>query len=187
MERITIIFLTIIVSATVTVAVVTTIKKDSIVAEKPTSEVFVPVEKRVEPEYQEPKYPMIPQSHSPKSVFEVKVIESVKEMIPPVNVPEVVIPKYVPESIPIVIPPAESTPTIPIEPIVLEARFTLTLPADSPIVQPKERMTLKELQFFTANLFKVTDSPYSKLLKASEEELTQFLQSNGYTILREML
>lgn len=68
-----------------------------------------------------------------------------------------------------------------------EVRYTLTLPKGSPLEEPEDKMTLEQLQKFTANLFSVYDSPYSKLLVASEEELMDFLKSNGYKVLRERI
>jgi len=68
-----------------------------------------------------------------------------------------------------------------------ETRYTLILPVGSPVKEPEDKMTLEQLQKFTANLFSVYDSPYSKLLVASEDELMDFLKSNGYKVLRERI
>ena len=68
-----------------------------------------------------------------------------------------------------------------------EVRYTLTLPKGSPLEEPEDKMTIEQLQKFTANLFSVYDSPYSKLLVASEDELMDFLKSNGYKVLRERI
>lgn len=63
-----------------------------------------------------------------------------------------------------------------------EYRFTVTVPEGSPVKQPEDNMTLDELRQFTANLFKKWQSPYNKFLYADEEELVEFLKSNGYKV-----
>ncbi len=83
--------------------------------------------------------------------------------------------------------PTEPTPMTQTPQHVPETRYTLTLPSGSPVAQPRDKMTLAELQSFAANLFKPHDSPYSKLLVATEAELEDFLKSNGYTILKESI
>jgi hypothetical protein len=110
---------------------------------------------------------------------------------PKVTAPVVVTPKVEAPTVSPVITPSvievEIVPEPEVIPIQKETVYTLTLPVGSPVQQPKDRMCLSELQFFTANLFKVYDSPYSHFLNAPSDEIVAFLQSNGYQVLIEQI
>lgn len=157
----------------------------------------VKIESKKEPETVLEKLPCLKCGRKP-----VETVQVVKEVAVPVFIQTPAPVQQTPQSVIINQPPAQ---TIIIQPQPLspeptsmtpppkepehvpETRFTLTLPSGSPVSQPKDRMNLQELQYFTANLFKPHDSPYSKLLNATEAELTDFLQANGYTILKEVI
>lgn len=125
-----------------------------------------------------------------------EVIE-VKETPKKTETPKVTVPKVVTQEVitPTVETPVIETPIVeevivpeeeieePVTPVQKETVYTLTLPIGSPVEEPKSKMTLSELQFFTANLFSVYDSPYSHFLNASADEIISFLEQNGYEVL----
>jgi hypothetical protein len=69
----------------------------------------------------------------------------------------------------------------------VEYRFTLVLPENSPVAQPKDDMTLQELREFTANLYKRWESSHRKYMNAEEEELVEFLETNGYKVSKDRI
>lgn len=70
---------------------------------------------------------------------------------------------------------------------VKEYRFSVVVPQGSPVEQPEDDMTLDELRQFTANLFKKWQSPYNKFLYGSEEEVVEFLKTNGYKVSKDRI